>query len=47
MKPLVFTLHFLLMRFRGNILIKIVINTITQIQDKKANATQDQLEFER
>ena len=31
----------------GKIKIKIIINTITQIRDKTANATLGQLEFER
>ena len=39
MKLLVFTSHFWLKRSRG------IINTITQIRDKTAKATQGQLEF--
>ena len=31
----------------GKIIIKMIINTMTQIRDKKANATQDQLDFEQ
>ena len=43
MKRLVFTLHFWLKRLCG---IKMIINAITQIQEKTTNTTQDQTEFE-
>ena len=43
MKRLVFTLHFWLKRLCG---IKMIINTITQTQEKTTNATHDQTEFE-
>ena len=46
MNLLVFTLHFCPKDLVGEI-IKMIINTITQIGDKAANATQDQLDFER
>ena len=35
MKLLVYTVHFWLKGPRGNITIKMIINTMTQIQDKK------------
>ena len=41
MKLLAFTHIF------GSVMMKIRINTITQIQDKTTNARQDQVEFER
>ena len=44
MKLLVFNLHFWLKRVRKEK--NNVINTVTQIQDKKENTAQDQLEFE-
>ena len=47
MKLLVFTLHFWFKRSCGKIIIKVMINTLIQIRDKTANATQDQIEFER
>ena len=31
----------------GNIIIEMIINTITQTEDKKANTAQHQVEFER
>lgn len=46
-KLLFFTLHFGSKHLAGQIIIKIMINTITPTQDKKANTTQDQMEFER
>ena len=42
MKLLVFTLHFWLKRSHRINNTKIIINTITQMRDKIANATQDQ-----
>ena len=47
MKLLAFTQNFWLKRSRGNNDKKAIINTITQISDKIANATQDEIEFER
>ena len=46
MKLLVFTPHFGPRDHAGWIILKMIINTITQIRDKATNATQDQIEFE-
>ena len=45
MKLLVFNLHFWSRDYARQIILKMVINTITQIRDKTTNATQDQIEF--
>ena len=47
MKMQVFNLNFWLKRSRGRNNDKNEKNTIIQIRDKTANATQDQVEFER
>ena len=45
MEPLAFILC--LKRSCRDTMIKMITNAITEIQDKKANATKNQLEFER